>query len=146
MLSGVELQRKIEEAAYNITGGKGVPVQTVGGYVFGQDTAPQVEATVKPQAVFTDLNKLFPDFINSSLKLGITALDKKLNGFADKGALLTGPETRSSCPIRMVRNENLTSVSIDGVFPAGEGAGYAGGIMSAAVDGIKCAESLISLL
>jgi len=146
LLSGVELQRKIEEAAYNITGGKGVPVQTVGGYVFGQDTAPQVEATVKPRAVFTDLNKLFPDFINSSLKLGITALDKKLNGFADKGALLTGPETRSSCPIRMVRNENLASVSIDGVFPAGEGAGYAGGIMSAAVDGIKCAESLISLL
>ncbi len=146
LLSGVELQRKIEEAAYNITDGKGVPVQTVGGYVFGEDTEPQIEATVKPRAIFTDLSKIFPDFINNSLRLGITELDKKLCGFADKGALLTGPETRSSCPIRMIRNEKLNSINIEGVFPAGEGAGYAGGIMSAAVDGIKCAESLISLL
>lgn len=144
LLSGVELQRKIEAAAYSITNGNGVPVQTVGGYVFGEDTVPSVETTVKPQAVFTDLGKIFPEFINTSLKLGIVALDKKLCGFADKGALLTGPETRSSCPIRMVRNENLVSVNFEGIYPSGEGAGYAGGIMSAAVDGIKCAESLIN--
>ena len=146
LLSGIELQRKIEEAAYNATLGKGVPVQTVGGYVYGEDVSSSVAPTVKPQAVFTDLSKLFPDFINSSLKAGIISLDKKLSGFADKSALLTAPETRSSSPLRIVRDENLMSVSAYGLFPAGEGAGYAGGIMSAAVDGIKTAESVISSL
>ena len=143
LLSGIELQRTIEESAYKLTNGNGVPVQTVSGYVFNEDCSPSVSPTVKPQAVFCDLNKLFPDFINKSLKAGIIALDKKLIGFADKGALLTGPETRSSSPVRMIRNENLVSQSVDGLYPSGEGAGYAGGIMSAAVDGIKCAESLI---
>ena len=96
--------------------------------------------------MFTDLGKLFPSFINDSLKAGIAELDKRLSGFADKGALLTAPETRSSSPVRMVRNEKLISVSLDGLYPSGEGAGYAGGIMSAAVDGIKCAESIINSL
>ncbi len=146
LLSGIEFQRKIEEAAYSLTNGKGVPVQTVGGYVFGEDSPPSVWPTVKPQAVFCNIDKLFPDFINNSLKSGIVELDKKLSGFADKGALLTGPETRSSSPVRMIRNENLVSSSIGGLYPSGEGAGYAGGIMSAAVDGIKCAESLINSL
>lgn len=146
LLSGIELQRKIEEAAYNITNGKGVPVQTVGNYVFGEDSPATVTPTVKPQAVFTDISAIFPDFINKSLKAGIVELDKKLSGFADKGALLTAPETRSSSPVRMVRNEDLVSCSINGLYPSGEGAGYAGGIMSAAVDGMKCAESIISSL
>ena len=146
LLSGIELQRKIEEAAYSLTGGKGVPVQTVGGYVYGEESSSSVTPTVKPQAIFSNLSEIFPDFINRSLKLGIVELDKKLKGFADKGALLTGPETRSSSPVRMLRNEDLVSVSLDGIYPSGEGAGYAGGIMSAAVDGIKCAESLINSL
>ncbi|MBQ5911220.1 MAG: hypothetical protein IIW94_04350 [Clostridia bacterium] len=146
LLSGIEFQRKCEEAAYNLTGGKGVPVQTVGGYLFGKDVAPSVSATVKPNAIFTDLSMLYPDFVNSSLKQGIAALDKKLCGFALDGALLTGPETRSSSPVRILRNEELVSLSANGIYPAGEGAGYAGGIMSAAVDGIKCAESLINSL
>ncbi len=146
LLSGIKLQRKIEEAAYNAAGRNGVPVQTVGGYVYGENVSPSVAPTVKPQAVFTDLSQLFPDFINNSLKAGIVALDKKLSGFADKSALLTAPETRSSSPVRIVRDENLMSVSAYGLFPSGEGAGYAGGIMSAAVDGIKCAESLVDSL
>lgn len=146
LLSGIELQRRIEEAAYSLTNGKGVPVQTVGGYVFGEEFSPSVSPTVKPQAIFCSIDKLFPDFINNSLRSGIVELDKKLSGFADKGALLTGPETRSSSPVRMVRNENLVSCSIGGLYPSGEGAGYAGGIMSAAVDGMKCAESLINSL
>ena len=146
LLSGVEFQRKIEETAFALTGGIGVPVQTVGEYVFGEDFPQSVSPTVKPQAVFCNIDKLFPDFINNSLKAGIVELDKKLSGFADKGALLTGPETRSSSPVRMIRNENLVSCSIGGLYPSGEGAGYAGGIMSAAVDGIKCAESLIESL
>ena len=107
---------------------------------------PDVSPTIKPQAIFTDLSKIYPEFINNSLRLGISALDKKLGGFSDSGAVLTGPETRSSSPLRIVRNEELISVSADGLYPAGEGAGYAGGIMSAAVDGMKCAESLINSL
>ncbi|MBO5853009.1 MAG: hypothetical protein J6Q74_04280 [Clostridia bacterium] len=146
LLSGIEFQRQVEEVAYSLTNGMGVPVETVGGYVFGEEFPSSVTPTIKPKAVFCDLSKLYPDFINNSLKAGIVALDKKLSGFADKGALLTGPETRSSSPVRMVRNEAFVSVSIDGLYPSGEGAGYAGGIMSAAVDGIKCAESLIKHL
>ena len=144
LLSGIEFQRKIEEAAYNSAEGKGVPVQTVGGYVFGEESVSSIVPTIKPQAVYTDLSKLFPEFINNSLKSGIIALDKKLSGFADRSALLTAPETRSSSPVRIVRDENMVSVSAFGLYPSGEGAGYAGGIMSAAVDGIKCAESLIN--
>lgn len=143
LLSGIELQREIEELAYNLTGGKGVPVQTVGGYVYGEEVSPKVKPTVKPLAVFSNLSEIFPDFINNSLKSGIVELDKKLKGFADKDALLTGPETRSSSPVRILRNQDLVSVSFDGIYPSGEGAGYAGGIMSAAVDGMKCAESVI---
>ncbi|MBQ1186532.1 MAG: FAD-dependent oxidoreductase [Clostridia bacterium] len=146
LLSGIEFQRKAEEAAYNLTNGKGVPVQTVGSFVNGNDCKPTVSPTIKPHAIFTDLSKIYPEFINNSLRLGISALDKKLGGFADSGAVLTGPETRSSSPLRIVRNEDLISISADGLYPAGEGAGYAGGIMSAAVDGIKCAESLINSL
>ncbi len=143
VLAGVELQRNIEENAFALTEGKGVPVQTVGGYLFGKDSEPFTEPTVKPTPVFTDICKIFPDFINKSLKEGITALGKKLSGFDSEGAVLTAPESRSSSPIRMPRNENFCSVSVSGLYPCGEGAGWAGGIMSAAVDGMKCAEAVI---
>ncbi len=146
LLSGIELQRRIEKAAYDITEGRGVPVSTVGAYIDGKAAEPICRPTVLPKAVFSDIEKIFPDFINRSLKEGISALGKKLSGFDDKGALLTAPETRSSSPVRILRNEELCSVSLTGLYPSGEGAGYAGGIMSAAVDGIKCAESLIDSL
>ncbi len=146
ILSGIELQRDIEAAAYNAAKGNGVPVCTVGEYLYKTRVQPICEPTVKPSAVFCDIEKVFPDFINRSLRQGILALDKKLCGFADSGALLTAPETRSSSPVRIVRDETLTSVSCYGLFPCGEGAGYAGGIMSAAVDGIKCAEALVDSL
>jgi len=146
VLSGIELQRQIEQAAYNITQGKGVPVQTVGEYVFKEQVKSSVTPTVLPRAVNADISKIFPAFVNSSLKAGIQKLDKKLSGFADKSAILTAPEARSSCPVRILRNEELCSVSVEGLYPCGEGAGYAGGIMSAAVDGIKVAEKLINSL
>lgn len=145
ILSGVELQRQIEAAAHNLTNGQGVPVETVGSFIFGEDTKPSLYPTVLPSAVYTDISKIFPDFVNRSLKEGIKQLDKKLSGFADKSALLTAPETRSSCPIRILRDESLSSTNVSGLYPCGEGAGYAGGIMSAAVDGIKVAESIIML-
>ncbi len=146
VLSGIELQRSVEQAAYSVTDGRGVPVSTVGSYLYGKSAEPICEPTVKPSAVYSDISKVFPEFINCSLKLGIAALDSKISGFADKGAVLTAPETRSSSPVRMVRDEKLNSVSFFGIYPSGEGAGYAGGIMSAAVDGMKCAESLIASL
>lgn len=146
LLAGVEFQRGIEAAAYRLTGGKGVPVQTLGGYLYGKDCEPGVTPTVLPRAVFADVSSVFPAFINTSLKEGITALGKKLPGFSDPDAVITAPETRSSSPVRILRDETLQSVSLRGLYPCGEGAGYAGGIMSAAVDGIRCAEALIETI
>lgn len=146
VLAGVEFQRRLEEAAYNLTDGKGVPVQTVGEYVYGKKRASSVNATVKPYPVYSDISQIFPDFINESLKAGIKKLGERLKGFNDCSAILTAPESRSSSPVRITRNDRLCSVSLYGLYPCGEGAGYAGGIMSAAVDGIKCAEAIIDNL
>ncbi len=145
LLSGVELQREIEKAAYNVSGGKGVPTQTVGDYLYNDNTLPSVTPTIKPEPVYTDISKIFPPFINSALKEGIPLLSKKICGFSG-GSVLIAPETRSSSPVRIVRGENFSSVSVSGLYPCGEGAGYAGGIMSAAVDGIKCAEAILDNL
>ena len=146
ILSGIELQREIEKAAFHLTQGAAVPVSTVSEYLSGEKSEPICDATVKPRAEFCNIEKIFPDFINNSLKMGITELGKKLSGFDSAGAVLTAPESRSSSPVRIVRDETMNSVSVSGVYPSGEGAGYAGGIMSAAVDGIKCAESIIGSL
>ncbi len=146
VLAGIKFQREIEQAAYTLTDGKGVPVQTVGDYIGYNSHTASVTPTVKPYPVFTDISKIFPDFVNESLKAGIIKLGEKLKGFDDTGALLTAPESRSSSPVRITRNDTFCSVSAEGVYPCGEGAGYAGGIMSAAVDGIKCAEAIIDML
>lgn len=143
VLGGCEFQRKIEQAAYSIAGG-GVPVSTVGAFVFGEKAEfTRVKPTVKPKPVVSDFGGIFPEFVLSGLKNGIMLFDRKIKGFADKSAVLTAPETRSSSPVRIVRNEELCSVSCRGVYPCGEGAGYAGGIMSAAADGLKTAEKII---
>ena len=142
VLAGCLLQQKIEYAAY-FAGGK-VPVTTVGNFVFGKPPViTRVKPTVKPDFAFADFNKIFPEFISSSLKDGIKLFDNKINGFADSAAVLTAPETRSSSPVRIIRNENGQSDGFAGLYPCGEGSGYAGGIMSAATDGIKTAERLI---
>ncbi|MBR4099629.1 MAG: FAD-dependent oxidoreductase [Clostridia bacterium] len=145
VLAGCELQRVIEEKAYNICKGA-VPVTTVGNLVFGKEAEiTEVVPTVKPSYAFADFCDIFPSYIIQSLKQGILDFDKKINGFASYSAVLTAPETRSSSPVRILRNENFQSVNLDGLYPAGEGAGYAGGIMSAAVDGIKVAEYIIGM-
>ena len=97
----------------------------------------------KPGYTLSNLNDIMPDFVSSTLKEGILYFDTKLKGFANPDSILTGMETRSSSPVKILRNEKLTS-NINGIYPCGEGAGYAGGIMSAAVDGIKCAIAAIS--
>ena len=143
IMAGCLLQQKIEKAAYEIKGGA-VPVTTVGQFVFGEK--PQigkVKPTVKPSYALTDFESIFPSFITDALKEALPLFDKKINGFCDKEAVLTAPETRSSSPIRIIRNECYQSESLRGLYPCGEGAGYAGGIMSAAVDGMRVAEQII---
>ena len=128
-----------------MSAGGRVPITTVGNFVFGEPfEITRVKPTVKPDCAWADLNTLFPGFVTESLKLGIKAFDKKINGFADRAAVLTAPETRSSAPVRVLRGENGQSINCAGLYPCGEGAGYAGGIMSAATDGIKTAEKIIS--
>ena len=144
VLAGCELQRKIEKAAYSLCDGA-VPVDTVGHFVFGKKARlGKVEPTVKPKYKLAELEQIFPPFIRESLKEGIVAFGKKIEGFDGEDAVITAPETRSSSPVRILRDETLQSVSVKGIYPCGEGAGYAGGIVSAAVDGITVAEKLIN--
>ena len=145
VLGGCEFQRRIEQKAYEIGQGK-VPITTVGEFVFGEKAVlGSVSPTVKPNSVFADITEILPEFVCSSLKRGILEFDKKINGFAQRDAIITAPETRSSSPIRILRGEDGQSLNTKGIYPCGEGAGYAGGIMSAATDGLKTAEKIIGL-
>ena len=144
---GVVLQETIEKRAFKVTSGKGLPVQTVGSFLNANSNnkISTVKPTVKPNFCLTDLNNVLPDFICDSLRLALPIFDKQITGFADENAILSAPETRSSSPVRIVRNEMFLS-NIRGIYPCGEGAGYAGGITSSAVDGIRTAEALIDAL
>ena len=146
VFAGCELQKQVEQKAYNIANGA-VPITTVGNFVFDKKAQiGTVKPTVKPNYTFADFSDIYPEFIVESLKDGIKEIDKKIHGFACDDAILTAPETRSSSPVRIVRNEVGESANFRGVYPCGEGAGYAGGIMSAAVDGIKSAEKIIDVI
>lgn len=116
------------------------PVQRVDDFLANKKS--EFIGTVKPSylpgVTLSNLNEILPNFVASTLKEGILHFDTKLHGFANPDSILTGVETRSSSPVKILRNSNLTS-NISGLYPCGEGAGYAGGIMSAAVDGIRCA-------
>ncbi len=145
VLDGMKLQRMIEKSAYDICGGYTAPVQRVGDFVgVSGSVITHPTPTIKPGYEFCDINNIFPDFLSNALKEGLYKLGKQTAFFSDMGAVLTAPETRSSSPVRIVRDETLQSVSCKGLYPCGEGAGYAGGIMSAATDGIKCAEAILS--
>ena len=145
VFGGVEFQRKLERTAFEV-GGRNyfAPVQTVGDILNDKESKElgDVVPTYRPGVTPCDMREIFPEEIYRSIKRGIVEFDKKLKGFADKNAVLTAVESRSSSPIRIVRDERLYS-AIEGVMPCGEGCGYAGGIMSAAADGIKCAERII---
>jgi uncharacterized FAD-dependent dehydrogenase len=145
ILSGAYWQREIEKACF-IAGGENyfAPCQSAHDFINSKVTKSfgNVSPTYKPGVTFRDLNTILPSVITSTLKEALLIFDKKIPNFADKNALLTAPETRSTSPVKMLRNE-LRESPIKGIYPCGEGAGYAGGIMSAAVDGIKCAESII---
>lgn len=146
LFDGMNFQRAIEKKAYEMTLSYAAPCQTVGDFLkgFGSSKLGSVKPTYKPGVVPSDIRKLLSKRICDNIAEGITNIDKKLKGFAFADAVLTAPETRSSSPVRIVRDaESLQSVSAKGLYPCGEGAGYAGGIMSAAADGIRCAVKLI---
>ncbi len=146
VLAGIDLQRRLEEKAY-LLGGENysAPAQLVGDFLAGKASVKfgKVEPSYKPGITLGDLSSLLPDFAIQAIREAIPAFDKKIKGFAMYDALLTGVETRTSSPICIKRDRELfTSINTAGLYPAGEGAGYAGGILSAGVDGIKVAEAL----
>ena len=145
-LAGMYWQRDIEQKAYTAGGcNYAAPAQRVEDFLAGRPSAGAgaVQPTYKPGVKWCDLHDVLPDKITDALKTALPMLDNNLKGFAGPDCVLTAPETRSSSPVRIVREENGQSVGLKGLYPAGEGAGYAGGIMSAAIDGMVCAEKLI---
>lgn len=145
VLAGVHFQKKWEELAYRQAGGN-IPVQLLGDFFSGQTSASfgEVLPNIKGNYSFADIRNCLPGYVTESLKEGILEFDSKIHGFARPDAVLSGVETRTSSPIRILRSETLES-SVAGFYPCGEGAGYAGGIMSAAVDGIKVFEAIASV-
>ncbi len=143
----IEFQRRLERAAYAAGGGTyAAPMQTVGDFLSGKcGTAPsRIMPTYMGGNVRTaELHDILPAFIGSMLERGLHDFGRKLRGFDTPDAILTGLETRTSAPVRILRDETLCALGFDGVYPCGEGAGYAGGIISAAVDGIRIAEAIL---
>ncbi len=142
VLAGIEFQRRYEELAYQLGGGDGsAPVQLTRDFL--EDKPSEKLGTVIPSFTgrwrFAQLKNCLPQFITEYLKKGLLDFEKKMPGFAFGDGVLTGVEMRTSAPVRILRNEKLESTNCAGLYPAGEGAGYAGGIVSAAVDGIRCA-------
>jgi uncharacterized FAD-dependent dehydrogenase len=144
-MAGIEFQRQIESSAFEL-GGKNyeAPGQLVGDFLANKPSTDfgSVLPSYKPGVHLTDLAKSLPDYAIEAIREAIPAFEKQIPGFSMKDAVLTGVETRTSSPLRITRGANYQSMNIKGLYPAGEGAGYAGGIMSAGVDGIKVAEAL----
>lgn len=147
ILAGMQFQRSLEKNAFEIAGNNyNAPVQRVEDFLNNKASSKvgDVIPSYKPDVTPCNLSECLPDFVTESMREGIKLFNNKIKGFSYGDAVLTGVETRSSSPIRIIRNDNLQSISLNGLYPCGEGAGYAGGIVSAGVDGIKCAEKLIS--
>ena len=145
-LKGMDFQRHYESLAYNLGGGDyKAPIQLVGDFLKDKKSnrIGSVTPSYKPGYEFKELRETLPDYVVKGLKEGILKFDTRIKGYAMRDAILTGIETRTSAPVRISRNEDLQSISAKGLYPAGEGAGFAGGIISAAVDGIKVAEKII---
>ena len=144
-LAGIAFQRRIEEAAFDLGGGNfAAPAQLAGDFLAGRPSAAagRVKPTYRPGVRFTDLRRCLPDFVSESLSLALPELNDRVRGFAQPEAVLTAVESRSSAPVRILRDESGQS-NLRGLYPCGEGAGYAGGIMSAAADGIRAGEQLL---
>ena len=143
VMAGIAFQRKLERAAYAVGGGNyTAPIQTLGDFMEGvvSHEPSRVQPTyMNGNCKVADLSAVLPDFVVSGLRIGISSFERQIKGFSDASAVLTAVETRTSAPLTINRNERMTAVGMDRVYPCGEGAGYAGGITSAAVDGIRVA-------
>ena len=146
-MGAIEFQRRIERNAFRAGGGDYyAPIQTVGDFLsekVGSEPTRVLPTYRDGRVRAADMNGILPEFICRELRLGIRSFDRKIKGFASESAILTGAETRTSAPVRIMRNEELLAVGKKSVYPCGEGAGYAGGITSAAIDGIRIALKLI---
>jgi len=145
IFAGIDLQRELESLAYKMGGENyNAPAQLVGDFLQGRPSQAlrSVVPSYQPGVTLTDLSQALPDFAIDAIREAIPAFDRQIKGFAMSDAVLTGIETRSSSPICIKRGEDCQSKNTRGLYPAGEGAGYAGGILSAAIDGIKVAEAM----
>ena len=147
VLGGVRWQREIEQRAFAVSGSYRAPAQLVGDFLDKKPSTGcgEVIPTYRPGVHWCDLHDVLPPKITGAIEEALPLLDRNLAGFASRDAVLTAPETRSSSPVRILRGESKES-SLNGLYPSGEGAGYAGGIMSAAIDGMMSAEALIASL
>ena len=147
-LNGILFQEELEKKAFIAGGGDFfAPAQTVGDFL-GNKSGSKIfltEPTYRPGVRIADFNKILPSFVAEPLKRGLLHFDKKIKGFAKKDVVMTGVESRSSAPVRIIRDKNMQAENIEGLYPIGEGAGYAGGIMSAAADGIKATLAFLKI-
>ena len=144
----MEFQKLLEKKAFDNGGGGYIaPCQLSKDFILGKKSTEfkSVKPTYPIGTNFVDFNKIFPENVNTMLKAGLINFDKKIKGFSTSDAVLTGIETRTSSPLRILRGENLNSITVKGLYPAGEGAGYAGGITSAAVDGLRIAQAILEM-
>ncbi len=148
VLDGIAFQRQLERTAFRLGGGDyRAPAQSVSSFLDGSSpdlSHPKTQPTFSCGVREADLHSAFPEQVNRMLEQGMRRFERKLPGFADADAIITGIETRTSSPVRMTRNpDSLQALGVDGLYPCGEGAGYAGGIVSAAVDGIRVAQQIM---
>jgi len=144
-LAGVVLQRELESRAFVLGGGNyDAPGQLVGDFIAGRPSKAlgEVQPSYQPGVKLGDLQQALPEYAITALREALPAFGRKIKGFDRPDAVLTGVETRTSSPLRIRRGEDFQSVNVRGLYPAGEGAGYAGGILSAGVDGIKVGEAV----
>lgn len=144
-LAGIEFQKSLEQKAYKCGNGN-IPIQLFDDFINNRKSSKlgDIKPIFKGNYSLANLNEIYPDYINEALKEAMLSFDKKIKGFAGKDVILAGCESRTSSPIRIERDENLMA-SVKGIYPIGEGAGYAGGITTSAIDGIKCAEVIASI-
>jgi uncharacterized FAD-dependent dehydrogenase len=148
-LGAIAYQRRIERAAF-VAGGSdySAPIQTLGDFMAGvvKHEPSRIQPTYRggKHVRVCDLSGVLPEYVTAGLRYGLSVFDRKIKGFAVADAVLSAPETRTSAPVRILRNEAATAIGHDRIYPCGEGAGYAGGITSAAVDGVHVAQAMMA--
>jgi uncharacterized FAD-dependent dehydrogenase len=143
-LDGMRFQAELEKIAFKAGGGNyHSPAQKLKDFIGGRESKGELQSTYKPGVNAARLDKILPSFIVDALKAGVQDYDKKMRGFICNESIVVGIESKTSSPISMMRGKDLQSVSHPGIFPSGEGAGFAGGIVSAALDGVKTGRALV---